>query len=154
MQKRDRRAYMKQYNANRREEQRLRAAAYRAAYPDRVANTRAKYRAATLARRAAYRAAHPNVVRGIKARYRAQNKAQILAYTNLRRARKLQQAPRMSGLERTVIRAFYATARRFREITGESYHVDHIIPLALGGLHHPSNLQVLRGAENLKKGIS
>ena len=113
MQKRDRRAYMKQYNANRREEQRLRAAAYRAAYPDRVANTRAKYRAATLARRAAYRAAHPNVVRGIKARYRAQNKAQ-----------------------------------------SESYHVDHIIPLALGGLHHPSNLQVLRGAENLKKGIS
>ena len=57
----------------------------------------------------------------------------------------------MGKLERTVIRAFYATARRFQEVTGAQYHVDHIIPLVRGGLHHPSNMQVLRDIENLRK---
>jgi len=33
-------------------------------------------------------------------------------------------------------------------------HVDHIFPLALGGHHHPSNLQLLSGRENIKKGVS
>jgi len=36
--------------------------------------------------------------------------------------------------------------------SGEEYHVDHIIPLAKGGLHHPDNLQVLPADLNLKKG--
>jgi len=38
------------------------------------------------------------------------------------------------------------------ELTGEAYHVDHKKPLSKGGLHHPDNLQVLLGRENLKKG--
>ena len=31
------------------------------------------------------------------------------------------------------------------------YHVDHIIPLSKGGLHHPDNLRVITATENLRK---
>jgi len=37
-------------------------------------------------------------------------------------------------------------------MTGIQHHVDHIIPLSKGGLHHPDNLQILTAEENLKKG--
>jgi 5-methylcytosine-specific restriction endonuclease McrA len=30
--------------------------------------------------------------------------------------------------------------------------VDHIIPLAKGGQHHPGNLQVISANENVRKG--
>lgn len=38
--------------------------------------------------------------------------------------------------------------------TGIKHHVDHIIPLKLGGKHTASNKQVLTAIENLKKGAS
>jgi hypothetical protein len=33
-----------------------------------------------------------------------------------------------------------------------AYHVDHIQPLAGGGLHHPENLRVIQAEENIRKG--
>jgi 5-methylcytosine-specific restriction endonuclease McrA len=30
--------------------------------------------------------------------------------------------------------------------------VDHVIPLAKGGWHHPDNLQVISARENVRKG--
>jgi len=49
---------------------------------------------------------------------------------------------------------FYAEARRLSRETGIPHHVDHIIPIAKGGLHCQLNLQVLTATENLKKGNS
>ncbi len=40
----------------------------------------------------------------------------------------------------------------FYEKCPQGYHVDHIIPIALGGLHRISNLQYLTAHENFKKG--
>ena len=37
---------------------------------------------------------------------------------------------------------------------GEKFHVDHIIPIAKGGLHIAENLQVISAKDNLRKGIS
>jgi 5-methylcytosine-specific restriction endonuclease McrA len=36
-------------------------------------------------------------------------------------------------------------------ILGIPHEVDHIIPLAKGGLHHPSNLQVIPASVNRRK---
>lgn len=55
--------------------------------------------------------------------------------------------------ERQTIRLIYEECQRISKETGILHHVDHIIPLALGGLHHPSNLQILTAEANLKKGI-
>ena len=34
---------------------------------------------------------------------------------------------------------------------GEQYHVDHIIPLSIGGAHHQDNMRVITAKENLEK---
>lgn len=47
---------------------------------------------------------------------------------------------------------FYAEARMLTKSTGIRHEVDHRIALKLGGLHHPSNLQVITAAENRAKG--
>ena len=52
---------------------------------------------------------------------------------------------------RRFCEVFYDTAKSLESITGEKYHVDHIIPLSKGGRHEPWNLQVLTAKENLKK---
>jgi len=49
---------------------------------------------------------------------------------------------------------FYAEARRLSRETGIPHHVDHIIPIAKGGLHCQTNLQVITATENIKKGDS
>ena len=54
--------------------------------------------------------------------------------------------------ERKEVDALYAEAKRLSEETGQDYHVDHILPIQKGGIHHPINLRVLPGSENLSKG--
>ena len=57
--------------------------------------------------------------------------------------------------DRKAIEAIYAEAKRLTIETGRIHHVDHEIPLNgefVSGLHVETNLRVLLGAENLKKG--
>lgn len=37
------------------------------------------------------------------------------------------------------------------KLLGDNYHIDHIVPLALGGMHQDSNLQLLRANCNQQK---
>jgi len=90
-----------------------------------------------------------------KAKYRSKNKDKIRAQKAKRRAAKLNRTP---GWLRPVdfrhIQEIYTIARRLTEKTGELHHVDHIIPLQgelVSGLHVPTNLQVIKAAENYRK---
>ncbi len=84
----------------------------------------------------------------LMAKYRT--KAVFNAKTYRYRGRKKKQMP--SDVDHNEIVKFYKEAERLTEETGIIHHVDHIIPLSKGGLHHQSNLQVLTKEENLKKG--
>jgi hypothetical protein len=68
------------------------------------------------------------------------------------RARKREATPAVLSIqERRLIWNFYKEARRLTVETGIKYEVDHIMPLSKGGLHAPSNLQVITAEENRKK---
>ena len=41
---------------------------------------------------------------------------------------------------------------RLEKELGIQYHIDHIVPIVLGGLDHPVNWQVISEAENCRKG--
>lgn len=74
------------------------------------------------------------------------------SHSGARRARRRNALPRWA--DRQAIRDVYAVARRLTYETGESWHVDHILPLAgrtVCGLHVALNLQVIRSTENLRK---
>jgi len=72
-----------------------------------------------------------------------------------RRAAKLSATPDWLSRDQLYeIQNFYSLARDCEVITGESYHVDHIIPLQgkiISGLHVPWNLQVLPSDLNQSK---
>ena len=69
----------------------------------------------------------------------ARNKANVYAY----RARKYNAIVESSDLQ---------LIKRIYENCPDGYHVDHIIALAAGGLHHQDNLQYLEISENCRKG--
>lgn len=50
-----------------------------------------------------------------------------------------------------LVKHFYDLSVRLESKLGIEFHVDHIVPLSLGGLHHPSNLQVVPARWNNKK---
>jgi hypothetical protein len=80
---------------------------------------------------------------------------QIAAYEASRRALKLQRTPAwLTKVDKDCMKNEYKLAALQTKITGEPWHVDHIIPLQgkyVSGLHVPSNLQVIRGVENISK---
>lgn len=66
-----------------------------------------------------------------------------------RRAQKIDATP--ANADNAAIKALYALAEHLTKTTGFTYHVDHVIPLAKGGLHHEDNLVVMRADINLRK---
>ena len=71
------------------------------------------------------------------------------AKTYRRRSRILNQMP--DDADDKKILKFYEEAQRLTKETGIPHQVDHIKPLAKGGLHHQDNLQVLTAKENRDK---
>lgn len=83
--------------------------------------------------------------------YRVKNKHKILANTRYRQLRIKNQTP--INADRLIIAKIYLRSRILSELTHIPHEVDHIFPLAKGGLHHQDNLQILTRAENRSKGI-
>jgi hypothetical protein len=88
----------------------------------------------------------------VKSKWKKNNKSQVAFHRANRRSIQLQATPLWSNKE--LIKEFYVTANGLSMITGEWYHVDHIIPLVskkVCGLHTQGNLQVIPAKDNLSK---
>ena len=78
-------------------------------------------------------------------------KANLNHNNMIRSAHKKKATACLTFVEKTIIKHFYKQRLRLKEKLGIDFHVDHIVPLSLGGLHHPSNLQVVPARWNQKK---
>lgn len=87
--------------------------------------------------------------------YATINKSTVNSIHAKRRASKLNASPKwLSDAHKEQIADLYWLAKDLEAISGEHYHVDHIVPLqgkTVCGLHVPWNLQVLPASDNIKK---
>ena len=87
--------------------------------------------------------------------YYNNNKSKAFAKSAKRRATKIQRTPPwLSEICLEEIKTIYKRAQLIKLFTGETWHVDHIIPLqgkTVSGLHVPWNLQILPAEDNLRK---
>jgi hypothetical protein len=122
------------------------------------------------ARSNAYRRANMPKIREIAAKYRAKNRERINAYssswvkenrlnstlnTAKYRSAKLQRTPAwLTESDLLRIKCYYQVAAMRTRESGQSWDVDHIIPLKgrfVSGLHVPNNLRVIPASENKRK---
>jgi len=104
------------------------------------------------ARQAAYKQANKGKVREMYAKWEAANKEARLTINRNRRARQRGAAGKLS---RDIKQRLFVLQKGLcaccRQPLGEKYHLDHIVPLALGGSNEDSNMQLLRAFCNLSK---
>lgn len=90
------------------------------------------------------------------AEYKQKNKERDRPLANARAARrraiKEEASVNLTPDEKLLIQELYIKCKEISKSTGIAHQVDHIIPISKGGLHHPSNLQILTKFENLSKG--
>jgi hypothetical protein len=98
---------------------------------------------------------NPDKQKAASAAWDKANPGKATAKSNKRRSAKLQRTPAwLTPFDLLKIKCIYQVAAMRTRESGEVWHVDHIIPLQgknVSGLHVPSNLQIIRGVENLKK---
>ena len=95
-----------------------------------------------------YRLNNPEKVTAWKQKDRKLNKSRVNADNAMRRTK-------ITMPLTSEIKQIYALRDFYKAMSlGENFHVDHIIPIAKGGLHIASNLQILEAKDNLRKGAS
>jgi hypothetical protein len=139
---------------------RERARLFREQNPEKVSEYSKKYRSNpdVLARHNAYnrewRANNREHLQRLVAAWGERNPDLRRSYKAARRAAELRASTLLNEDLVGQIRALFAEAARLEAETGETHHVDHIVPLrgkTVCGLHVPWNLRVVTATENLRK---
>lgn len=124
-----------------REKAKANSAAWRAANPDRAKQSVA-----------AWRDKNPEKVKALVSAWRKENPEARKTHHQNRRARKKQSVGKLSkGIVAKLFHLQQGKCVCCGQLLGDDYHVDHIIPLSLGGENSDENIQLLRARCNLQK---
>lgn len=99
-----------------------------------------------------YRSKNIEKTKAATKRWASENSEKVIAHNAARRARRLKAIP--LWVNKFFVGEAYDLARRRTKVFGFKWHVDHIVPLKskiVCGLHVEHNLQVIPGAENIRK---
>ena len=100
-------------------------------------------------------AKHADKVKQNARKWEKQNPVKVRAKTRLMRAKRKARCPAwLTPDDHWMIQQAYELAALRTKLFGFAWHVDHEIPLQgklVSGLHVPQNLQVIPGAENVRK---
>lgn len=88
-----------------------------------------------------------------KARYKKTDRGRVKNNVCLsqRRAKEKFFLKELTQNEKLLLKQFYKWRVRVQKKLGIKFNVDHIVPLSVGGTHHPSNLQVVPAKWNQSK---
>lgn len=136
------------YNKAYRERNRERIAAKHKVYHKAWAERNRERKAAT---NKAWRERNPDRVAATTKAWRERNPELDREKFRRRRAKKKNALVTLTSNEKEKLIVLERTRQELQKETGRAYHIDHILPLAHGGLHHPINLRILEGTENLSK---
>lgn len=132
------REYRKAYYEANKEKIKDHAKAYRKTNPEKIISQRKshwqKYKDKNLARLKIYRESHREIRCALQSKRKAAKKEAMLPSTDLK-----------------VIKKLYEKRAKMSEKYNELYHVDHIIPLSVGGAHHQDNMRVITAKQNMEK---
>ena len=139
-----------------RDKRRAYAATYRAANPEIVKAKIAEWYAANTEKMAAYfvayRAANREKANARTAAWRQANPAARRINEQNRRARKVAAGGVLSkGLSVKLFTSQKGKCPCCKQPLGDDHHLDHVMPLALGGTNTDDNMQLLRKRCNLQK---
>jgi hypothetical protein len=137
------------------EENKARKKAYLEANKEKIkARTKAYYqknKKQILTRIKKYEEENKEKLKVTKKIWRKDNSDKVQAKNARRRALKMNGHEELSADDKFVIEECYELRHLRTKTTGIKWHVDHIIPLSKGGLHKPTNLQVVPATWNLQK---
>jgi len=146
-------AGQKAYREANKDKEKARHEAYREANADKIKAQGKAYREANKgkikARNKAWRGANRETHLACLKTWRQNNKEARTALEVKRNASKKQAILPSSDLK--LIKKLYEQRAEMSKKHGEQYHVDHIIPLSIGGAHHQDNMRVITAKENLEK---
>jgi hypothetical protein len=133
---------------------------YRANHPDRISAQYKNWRVSNpdkvKTKNANWQAANWDKYLAISSEWKKRNRAHTNAKSKARRLAQDQRTPKwLTEQDFAGIREFYLLADELSKAYGFPWHVDHIIPLkgrSVSGLHVTSNLQVIPGSDNMRKG--
>lgn len=97
-----------------------------------------------------WRKNNPDRFKKIQQKYRFSNRDKMADKEARRRAN--MKVDDLTEVQKKQIEDLYWLAKDLYAVSGQVYHVDHILPIAKGGKHVPENLQILPDDLNLSKG--
>jgi hypothetical protein len=83
--------------------------------------------------------------------WREQNRDLEAEKSRRRRCRKRNALIYLTANENQQLLILEQTRQELQKETGGEYHIDHILPIVYGGIHHPINMRILDGRENESK---
>ena len=98
-----------------------------------------------------YRKVNRERTRKIEKAWVERNRDLVNEKVRRRRCRKRNVSVYLTASETQQIVILERTRQELQRETRREHHIDHILPIVHGGIHHPVNLRIIDGKENLSK---